>query len=65
SYETGGLTTPDDLSIKLKSKGMKRRDYRHYLFGREDKPCHICGENILKTRMSGRRIYICSSCQNS
>lgn len=64
SYETGGLTTPEDLALKLKSEGKKRRDYRHFLFGREDKPCHVCGENILKTRMSGRRIYICNSCQN-
>ncbi|MDZ7755929.1 endonuclease VIII [Rhodohalobacter sp.] len=63
SYETGGLTTPDDLAMKLKSEGKKRRDYRHFLFGRENKPCHICGNIIQKTKMSGRRIYICESCQ--
>ena len=64
SYVSGGLTTPDDLAKKLKTEGKKRSDFRHYLFGREDKQCHICGENILKTRMSGRRIYICDNCQN-
>ena len=65
SYETGGLTTPDDLAMKLKSEGKKRRDYRHFLFGREDKPCHVCGNNIQKSKMSGRRIYICDTCQKT
>jgi len=63
SYETGGLTTPDDLATRLKSEGKKRRDYRHFLFGREDKSCHVCGSSIHKTKMSGRRIYICEKCQ--
>jgi len=63
SYETGGLTTPEDLALKLKSAGKKRLDYRHFLFGREDKPCHVCGSSIQKSKMSGRRIYICESCQ--
>ena len=63
SYETGGITTPDDLVKELKSGGSKRRNYRHYLFGREDQPCYECGTTVKKEQMSGRRIYICESCQ--
>lgn len=65
SYETGGITTPNELALKLKSEGKKRRDYRHFLFGREDQPCHVCGCPVQKKKMSGRRIYICDECQNS
>ncbi|TVR33474.1 MAG: hypothetical protein EA390_04015, partial [Balneolaceae bacterium] len=41
-----------------------RREYRHYLFSRGGKPCHICGSLIEKQQMSGRRIYVCEKCQN-
>jgi endonuclease-8 len=63
SYETGGITTPDELVKRLKSSGSKRRNYRHYLFGREDQPCYECGTTIVKEQISGRRIYVCESCQ--
>lgn len=63
AYRTGGITTEEELVGRLKSNGAKRREYRHYLFGRENRPCHICGEEVIKERMSGRRIYICGKCQ--
>lgn len=63
AYQTGGITTDEDLAMRLKRDGAKRREYRHYLFGRENRPCHICGKPVKKERMSGRRIYICEQCQ--
>lgn len=63
AYETGGVTVDEQLLHQLKRNGEKRRTYRHYLFARAGKACRICGSEIKKERMSGRRIYICESCQ--
>lgn len=65
SYQTGGITTPDDLVKRLKSNNLKRKEYRHFLFNRENRPCHVCGSTIAKEQMSGRRIYICRNCQTT
>ena len=63
AYETGGITVDEQLLHQLKRNGEKRRSYRHYLFARAGKACRICGSKIKKEKMSGRRIYICNSCQ--
>ena len=63
AYQTGGVTVKEELMRELKKNGTKRRDYRHYLFGRAGKPCRVCGTEIQKLAMSGRRIYICDACQ--
>ncbi|WP_438502685.1 endonuclease VIII [Alteribacter natronophilus] len=38
SYETGGITTADDIVESLKEKGHTRHQYRHWAFGRGGQP---------------------------
>ncbi|MAL16481.1 MAG: endonuclease VIII [Balneola sp.] len=61
SYETGGLTTPDDLVKVLKEEGASRRQYRHYVYGREGKPCYKCGREIQVIKTGGRKVYFCET----
>lgn len=63
SYRTGGIVTPQPLIEEMKSRGMKRRDYRFWVFGRDEKPCYQCGTPIVRDEMGSRRIYYCPSCQ--
>lgn len=61
SYETGGLTTSDDLVKALKEEGASRRQYRHYAYGRAGNPCYKCGEKIQVRETGGRKVYFCET----
>ncbi len=63
SYRLKGITLDEKRVNELKKAGKKRKGYRHYVFGREGQPCHICGKEIIKLRMGGRRLYLCEQCQ--
>ncbi|MEX2435223.1 MAG: endonuclease VIII [Balneolaceae bacterium] len=63
AYISGGVTVEDSIVQNCKSNGESRSQYRFYVFAREGKACRICGSNIEKQKMSGRRIYICPKCQ--
>ncbi|MDY6899224.1 MAG: endonuclease VIII [Cyanobacteriota bacterium] len=63
SYETKGITNNLEIVAELKAKRYKRQEYRHWVFGREDKPCYICSTNIIKDTTGGRRYYYCPQCQ--
>ncbi|MEM8502707.1 MAG: endonuclease VIII [Cyanobacteria bacterium P01_D01_bin.1] len=63
SYRYKGVTNDLDLANKLKSEGLRYRDYRYWVFGRVDKPCYVCGTPIVKEMVSSRRIYYCPNCQ--
>lgn len=63
SYETGGITNDLELAKKLKSEGVKRSRYRHWVFNREGASCFICGNEIEKTVAASRRLYFCPVCQ--
>ncbi|MGF1537694.1 MAG: endonuclease VIII [Elainellaceae cyanobacterium] len=63
SYETGGITNDLERAMALKAEGQPRRAYRHYVFGREGKPCYRCGTAIIKETFGGRRCYYCPTCQ--
>ena len=63
AYENKGITNDPELAERLKADGAKRREYRHYVFGRDGKSCHICGTEIQKIRTGGRRLYLCPECQ--
>ncbi len=65
SYRYKGITNDLDLANQLKAKGDRYRDYRYWVFGRDQKPCYICGTPIVKERVSNRRIYFCPQCQSS
>lgn len=34
-----------------------------FVYGREDEPCPVCGEPIVKLKISGRGSHVCSTCQ--
>jgi len=63
SYKFNGITNDLQLASQLKQAGKRRRDYRHYVFGRQGLPCFICGVAIVKEEMGGRRLYYCPNCQ--
>lgn len=63
SYQTKGITNDLELANKLKAKGYQRKEYRHWVFNREAKPCFVCGSEIIKQRSGGRRYYYCPECQ--
>ncbi|MBE9113222.1 endonuclease VIII, partial [Nodosilinea sp. LEGE 07298] len=64
SYRHNGITNDLALAAHLKQTGYRRRDYRHWAFGRQGQPCHRCGETITKIMIGGRRCYICPQCQS-
>ena len=63
SYQTQGITNDLKLVLKLKTRGYKRQDYRHWVFGREERPCYVCNTSIIKEISAGRRYYFCPNCQ--
>jgi endonuclease-8 len=63
SYRSKGITNDLQLAQTLKAAGKPRRDYRHYVFGRQHQPCYVCGTVILKEILAGRRLYYCPNCQ--
>jgi endonuclease VIII len=63
SYVSNGITNDLQLAQRLKAQGKRRSDYRHYVFGREGKPCYVCGTTILRQELGGRRCYLCPHCQ--
>ena len=63
SARSGGITNDLERVERLKVTGWKRRDYRHYVFGREGQACFDCDSPIVKQTISGRRLYFCPSCQ--
>lgn len=63
ALETKGCTTPEELRQRLKEEGCRRREYRHYVYGREGRPCHQCQTPVTRINKGGRGLYYCSTCQ--
>ena len=63
SYRHGGITNDLAIAADLKKQGMPRRQYRHWVFGRDGQGCFACGTAIIKDRTGGRRYYYCPTCQ--
>ncbi len=63
SYRNSGITYDLGEARALKAKGYRRRQYRHWVFNREDQPCHVCGQTVVKDVAAGRRVYYCRACQ--
>lgn len=64
AYETKGITNPSGRVAALKKQGKTRGAYRFAVFARHGKPCYECGEQINRIEVSGRRLYLCQSCQS-
>lgn len=63
SYRTGGVTVLPALERQLKSDGWSFGERRFYVFGRDGKRCHVCGDGIERRVVSGRNLYLCPGCQ--
>mgnify|MGYP001259687639 CR=1 FL=1 len=63
AYKTRGITLDDQWVELAKTKGLRRSQYRHFVFDRESECCWICQTSIEKIQVSGRRLYYCGECQ--
>ena len=63
SYRTGGVTLPPSLERPLKSSGCSFEQRRFHVFGREGRPCHVCGDEIDRQTVGGRNLFLCRRCQ--
>jgi endonuclease-8 len=63
SYRTRGVTMTRERARKLKSSGLSYAQYRFWVFGRDGLPCYGCGTPIMQLSVSGRRLFLCPSCQ--
>lgn len=63
SYEMGGITNDPEVAEAMKADGWRRRDYRHFVFGRAGKRCSRCDAEIVREEHAGRRVYRCPGCQ--
>ena len=63
AYRTGGITVEEDLARRLKAEGLRKRQLRHYVFGRSGQLCRRCETPVVKREAAGRRIYVCPGCQ--
>ncbi len=63
AYKQKGVTVDKELYDLLRQQGMSRRQARHHVFTRDGLNCHECEGLITHTRLSGRRLDYCRSCQ--
>lgn len=63
AFDQRGVTVPKELYELLRENGLSRRQARHHVFTRDGFECHECKSIIMHTRMSGRRLDYCPSCQ--
>lgn len=63
SYRTGGITNAPRFVNPQKASGLPRGRYRFFVFARAGQGCYLCGTKIVRTNLSGRRLYYCPSCQ--
>ena len=63
AYKTRGITLDDKWVELAKTKGLRRSQYRHFVFDRESECCWICQNYIEKVQVAGRRLYYCKECQ--
>jgi endonuclease-8 len=64
SYAHGGITNDLAIANDLKQHGFPRRQFRHWVFGRDGQGCFVCGTKIIKEHSGGRRYYYCPQCQS-
>ena len=63
SYRSGGITVDERLEAALREDGATRRNRRHYVYGRADRPCRRCDEPIERVELGGRHVFVCPRCQ--
>jgi endonuclease-8 len=63
AYESGGITRELEDARRLRRAGLRRREYRHWVFGLGGRPCPRCTSPIARETHAGRRVYVCRACQ--
>ncbi len=63
AYRTGGVTLAPARVAELKARGVPRRGYRFWVYGRAGEPCRSCGTRVTAAAVGGRTCYWCPSCQ--
>ena len=63
TYRTRGITLAPSLVAELKAAGAPRSAYRFWVYGRQGKPCRVCGTPVTAEPIGGRKCFWCSSCQ--
>jgi endonuclease-8 len=63
SYETHGITLPSARVARLKAEGIRRAQYRFWVFGRQGLPCRVCGTAIERIAVASRGLFLCPNCQ--
>ena len=63
SLATGGITNEPARAAALKAAGWSHARYRHWVFDRPGKACHVCTETIARVDVGGRAIFWCAGCQ--
>lgn len=63
AYENKSITNDPGIAAEMKRDGRPRRQWRHYVFGRDQSPCPRCGDEIVREDHAGRRVYRCVDCQ--
>ena len=64
SVKTGGVTNDPERVAELRAAGWNRRDYRHFVFGRDGQACFESGAAIVKKTIAGRRLYLSPGLQS-
>jgi endonuclease VIII len=63
SYRTDGITNDLAIARRLKNQGVSYAQFRHWVFDRAGKKCHVCAGVIDRIDISGRGLYWCARCQ--
>jgi endonuclease-8 len=61
---TGMMITRRGLTPTERSKAVRSRAERNYVYKREGLPCRVCGTNVLLEEIGARKLYWCPVCQS-
>jgi endonuclease-8 len=61
---TGMMITRRGLTATERSKAVRSRAERNYVYKREGLPCRVCGTNVLLEEIGARKLYWCPVCQS-
>lgn len=63
SLATAGITNKPSRVARARRAGLSRRHYRFAIFDRQGDACFGCKNPVQRLDVSGRRIYMCITCQ--
>ena len=63
SLATAGITNKPSRVARARRAGLSRRHYRFAIFDRQGEACFGCKNPVQRLDGSGRRIYMCTTCQ--